>query len=48
MIKLESIETVRPSTYNPRQADPERLELIELSLRKLPPCHSSFSLPKPK
>lgn len=35
MIKLESIETVRPSTYNPRQAVPERLDLIELSLRKL-------------
>jgi hypothetical protein len=32
---LEDIEAVKPSTYNPRSADPERLDLIELSLRKL-------------
>lgn len=35
MTKLESIDEVRPSTYNPRQSDPARLDLIELSLRKL-------------
>ena len=35
MIKLESLEAVNPSTYNPRSADPKRLDLIELSLRKL-------------
>ena len=35
MIKLEAIDGIQPSTYNPRSADPERLDLIELSLRKL-------------
>ena len=35
MIHLEAIEAIRPSTYNPRSADPQRLDLIELSLRKL-------------
>ena len=34
-INLESIDAVRPSTYNPRSAVPERLDLIERSLRKL-------------
>ena len=34
-ITLEPIDAVRPSTYNPRSAVPERLDLIELSLRKL-------------
>ena len=34
-ITLESIDAVRPSTYNPRSAVTERLDLIELSLRKL-------------
>ena len=33
--KLYPVEAVQPSTYNPRQADPMRLDLIELSLRKL-------------
>lgn len=32
---LEPIADVRPSTYNPRQADEARLALVELSLRKL-------------
>ena len=35
MITLEPIDAIRPSTYNPRSAVPERLDLIELSLRKL-------------
>ena len=35
MIKLEAIDGIQPSTYNPRSADPQRLDLIELSLRKL-------------
>jgi hypothetical protein len=35
MLKLVDIDAVRPSTYNPRKADPRRLDLIELSLRKL-------------
>ncbi|MFW5883825.1 MAG: ParB N-terminal domain-containing protein [Verrucomicrobiota bacterium] len=35
MSKLEPIDSIAPSTYNPRSADPERLDLIELSLRKL-------------
>ena len=34
-ITLESIDAIKPSTYNPRSAVPERLDLIELSLRKL-------------
>jgi len=35
MISLEPISAVAPSTYNPRSADAARLDLIELSLRKL-------------
>jgi len=35
MAQLVPITAVRPSTYNPRETVPERLELIELSLRKL-------------
>jgi len=35
MITLEPIDAIRPSTYNPRSAVAERLDLIELSLRKL-------------
>lgn len=35
MIKLVPIDSVRPSAYNPRKADPARLKIIELSLRKL-------------
>lgn len=35
MIKLLDIDSVKPSTYNPRHSDPLRLDLIELSLRKL-------------
>jgi hypothetical protein len=34
-IRLVDAGAVRPSTYNPRQADPRRLALVELSLRKL-------------
>jgi len=33
--RLVSLAAVSPSTYNPRVADPARLDLIELSLRKL-------------
>ena len=32
--KLVPIEELRPSAYNPRKADPERLNMVELSLRK--------------
>ena len=35
MISIEPISAVNPSTYNPRTADPKRLDLIGLSLRKL-------------
>lgn len=35
MTELLPIDQVRPSTYNPRTADPARLDLVELSLRKL-------------
>jgi len=31
---LASVTDLRPSAYNPRKADAERLELVELSLRK--------------
>ena len=34
-MKLVEIQSIAPSTYNPRTADPRRLDLIELSLRKL-------------
>ncbi len=34
-MRLVSVNDVNPSTYNPRQADPARLDLVELSLRKL-------------
>lgn len=34
-MQLVPIDDVRPSTYNPRKADPARLKIIELSLRKL-------------
>jgi len=34
-MKLFDIDSLNPSTYNPRAADPRRLDLIELSLRKL-------------
>ena len=30
MIKIEPLSAVNPSTYNPRTADPKRLDLIEL------------------
>ena len=35
MIKLVNINSVKPSSYNPRKADPRRLKLTELSLKKL-------------
>lgn len=35
IIRLVEASTIRPSTYNPRTADPERLELVATSLRKL-------------
>ncbi len=35
MIRLLPLDAVRPSAYNPRESDPERLDLVELSLRKL-------------
>lgn len=34
-VELVPIDRVRPSTYNPRETDPARLELVMLSLRKL-------------
>jgi len=35
MIELVEIERLKPSAYNPRKADPNRLKLIQLSLSKL-------------
>jgi hypothetical protein len=34
-ITLEPLDAIQPSTYNPRSADAKRLDVIELSLRKL-------------
>lgn len=34
-ISIADASTVRPSTYNPRQADQERLDLVALSIKKL-------------
>ena len=34
-IKLVGLDDLNPSAYNPRTADPKRLDIIELSLRKL-------------
>lgn len=34
-MRLVAIDSVRPSTYNPREADAARLRFVELSLRKL-------------
>lgn len=34
-VKLVTLDKLNPSAYNPRTADPKRLDLIELSLRKL-------------
>lgn len=42
-MKLVPIDSIRPSTYNPRQSDPRRLDLIELSLRKLGFIHPVFA-----
>lgn len=35
MIKLISVDKLKTTDYNPRRADPERMKLVELSLRKL-------------
>jgi len=35
MPQLVSTDSVRPSAYNPREADEDRLDLLELSLKKL-------------
>ena len=35
MPQLVSADSVRPSAYNPREADKDRLDLLELSLKKL-------------
>lgn len=34
-IRIVDIDSISPSTYNPRIADPRRLDIIELSLKKL-------------
>lgn len=34
-MKLEPIDLLVPASYNPRQVDPDRLELVKLSIRKL-------------
>lgn len=34
-MQLVPIDSIYPSTYNPRESDPQRLRYIELSLRKL-------------
>ena len=34
-MEIIPIESIKPSTYNPRKADEERLQMVELSLKKL-------------
>lgn len=34
-IELVDADSIRPSSYNPREADPERLAMVELSIRKM-------------
>jgi len=34
-MNLEPIDSLIPASYNPRKVDPERLKLVELSIRKL-------------
>lgn len=34
-MQLVAVETLQPAAYNPRAVDPARLDLVELSLRKL-------------
>ncbi len=42
-IELLPIDAVNPSAYNPRLADKQRLEILELSLRKLGFIHPLFA-----
>ena len=35
MIQMVALDKIHASTYNPRKSDPKRLDLLELSLRKL-------------
>ena len=35
MMELIAIERLKPATYNPRTADNARLDMVELSLKKL-------------
>lgn len=35
MIELINADVLHPAAYNPREADPERLDMVELSIRKL-------------
>lgn len=43
MAKLVEIDKINPSAYNPRKADPERLDMLELSLRKLGFLHPVYA-----
>lgn len=42
-MKLVAIETLIPASYNPRRVDPERLQLVKLSLQKLGWLLSTFA-----
>jgi hypothetical protein len=45
-VKLVPIDDLIPASYNPRRVDPERLALVELSIRKLGwllPCYATAS-----
>ncbi|UKA27176.1 ParB N-terminal domain-containing protein [Photobacterium damselae subsp. damselae] len=35
MLRLVPIDSINPSSYNPRKADQKRLKILELSLSKL-------------
>ena len=43
LFELVSIDSVHPSSYNPRTADPRRLDLLELSIRKLGFIHPLYA-----
>ena len=45
MVELVPTESIEPSTYNPRKSDTQRLDLLELSLRKLGFLLPIYALP---
>jgi hypothetical protein len=44
-VEMVPLDRVQPAAYNPREADPERLDLLKLSLRKLGFVLPLYALP---